>query len=121
MFDASVINSYITYNTVHVVGTHSHRDFRLRLARALILNYSNKRNRQVVFKKKKGSNFGVPDEIRLLNVGIHLTEEGNSYKRCRFCSTKKEEKRTKILCSTCQVALCAKICFKSFHEAAPQE
>ncbi|GBP77285.1 Zinc finger BED domain-containing protein 5 [Eumeta japonica] len=29
MFDASIINSYITYNTVHVVNTHSHREFRL--------------------------------------------------------------------------------------------
>lgn len=121
MFDASIINSYITYNTVPVVSTHSHRDFRLRLARELISNYSNKKTRQIVFKNKKGSNFGVPDEIRLLNVGIHLPEEGNTYKRCRFCSTKKEEKRTKILCSTCQIALCARKCFKLYHEASPQE
>lgn len=121
MFDASIIKSYITYNTVHVVSTHSHRDFRLRLSRELISNYSNKRNRQVIFKNKKGSNFGVPDEIRLFNVGIHLPEEGNTYKRFRFFSTKKEEKRTKIFCSTCQVALCAKKCFKLNHEASPQE
>ncbi|CAK1584280.1 unnamed protein product [Parnassius mnemosyne] len=121
MFDAAIINSYITYNTVHVASTHSHRNFRLRLARELISNYSNKVKRQVVFKNKKGSNFGVPDAIRLLNVGVHLPDEGNTYKRCRFCSTKKEERRTKIVCSTCQVALCAKKCFKLFHEASPQE
>ncbi|XP_045769768.1 piggyBac transposable element-derived protein 4-like [Maniola jurtina] len=35
MFDASIINSYITYSTTHVVNTHSHREFRLRLARGL--------------------------------------------------------------------------------------
>lgn len=120
MFDASIINSYITYNTTHIVNNHSHREFRLRLARELVSNFTSKKNRQVVFKNKKGSNFGVLDEIRLLNAGIHLPEEGNTYKRCRFCSTKKEEKRTKILCTTCKVALCAKKCFKSFHEASAQ-
>lgn len=116
MFDASIINSYITYSVTHAVTPHSHREFRLRLARALINNYSQKKARpRIPFTSKKGGPFGVPKEIRLLNVGIHMPQESNTYKRCRFCSTRKREKRTKIVCSTCTVPLCIKDCFERFH------
>lgn len=124
LFDASIINAYITYNYSHVPTLHGHRDFRLRLARALIDNHTTRKTHtqtDVVFKKnKKGGRFGVPDEIRLLNVGIHLPEESATYKRCRFCSTKHKEQRTKIVCSSCGVALCAKNCFKTFHTVLTQ-
>ena len=63
---------------------HGHREFRLRLARALIDNHTTRKGKAqtgVFFKKdKKGGRFGVPDEIRLLNVGIHLPEETNTYR-----------------------------------------
>lgn len=117
MFDSAIINAYITYNCTHVVTNSSHRDFRLKLARQLVDNFTNKKNRPAVFKNKKGGNLRVPDEIRLLNVGVHWPEEMDTYKRCRFCSTKKQQKRIKIHCSMCGVALCAKLCFKLFHTA----
>lgn len=95
LFDASIINAFITYNYTHVATLHGHRDFRLRLARALIDTYTTRkiqaRQQGTVFKNKKGGVFSVPDEIRLLNVGIHLPDEISTYKRCRFCSTKKRE------------------------------
>lgn len=78
LFDASIINAYIAYNCTHVGTTlHAHRTFRLRLTLGLIDNYTARKARvlQVPFKNKKGGVFGVPDEIRLLNVGIHLPEE----------------------------------------------
>lgn len=124
LFDASIINAYITYNYTHIATLHGHREFRLRLARALIDNHTTRKSQAqagVLFKKnKKGGRFGVPDEIRLMNVGIHLPEETNTYKRCRFCSTKLREQRTKIQCSTCEIALCAKNCIKTFHTVPPQ-
>lgn len=119
MLDSAVINSYITYiSKFHNAANHSHRDFRLRLARGLVANFTaKKQDRAVVFKNKKGGNFGVPDEIRLQNVGVHLPEKNGSgkYNRCRFCSTKKEEKRTNIICITCNVPLCPASCFKQYH------
>lgn len=98
----------ISPTITHVATMHGHREFRL--ARSLINNYT----------YKKGGVFGVPDDIRLMNVGIHLPDEMQTYRRCRYYSTKKTEKRTKIQCSTCGVALCAKVCFKSFHIAPSQ-
>lgn len=115
MLDASVINAYITYTTIHPTTVHLHRDFRLRLARGLIDGYTSKTRKTVQFKNKKGGNFGVPDEIRLRNVGEHLPTKDESYKRCRFCSTKAKEKRTNIKCCKCDVSLCAQECFKNFH------
>lgn len=117
-FDASIINAYITYNYSHVATVHSHRDFRLRLARALIDNYTARKIPPMLnsnFINKKGGQFGVPDEIRLAEVGIHMPEETQTYKRCRFCSTRKTEKRSKIQCTTSKVSLCAKNCFRVFH------
>ncbi|GBP20005.1 hypothetical protein EVAR_13771_1 [Eumeta japonica] len=77
--------------------------------------------RPTIFKNKKGGNFGVPDEIRLRNVGVHFPDQDTTYKRCRFCSTKNKEKRSNIKCSECGVTLCVKTCFKNFHAAEAQE
>ncbi|CAG9118015.1 hypothetical protein JYU34_008976 [Plutella xylostella] len=121
MLDAAIINSYIIYLTKHPQRVSSHRDFRLRLARALIGDFTCKKQRQIIFKNKRGGNFGVPDEIRLQSVGIHFPEAQDTYKRCKFCSTKKETKRSNIKCSCCGVSLCTKGCFKKFHMALNPE
>lgn len=120
MFDAAVINSYITYTTIHGAKVHSHREFRLRLARGLVNGYTSKKRQSISFKNKKGGNFGVPDEIRLRNVGLHMPIKDGTYKRCRFCSSKEKEKRTNVKCCHCNISLCAQACFKSFHFAAAQ-
>lgn len=122
MFDSSIINSFLTYMLIlliHKQTNTSHRDFRLRLARALVDGYSNrKRTANITFKNKKGGNLGVPEEIRLSTVVQHYPEDQSSYTRCRFCSTKKEQKRTKVVCDVCYIALCATPCFKFFHKAS---
>lgn len=69
------------------------------------------------FKRKTRKPFGVPFEIRRRGVGHHFPERGTSYKRCRFCSTKEHAKRSNIICSMCNVALCCVPCFKHFHLA----
>ncbi|CAK1584920.1 unnamed protein product [Parnassius mnemosyne] len=53
---ASIINAYISYNDSHVATIHCHRDFRLRLARALIDNYTTRKGHAqqgIQFKNKK--------------------------------------------------------------------
>lgn len=68
-----------TLPTKHVQRDFSHRNFRLRLARALIGDFTCKKQKAIVFKNMKGGNFGVPDEIRLQSVGIHFPELQDTY------------------------------------------
>ncbi|XP_035206323.1 piggyBac transposable element-derived protein 4-like [Stegodyphus dumicola] len=57
----------------------------------------------------------VPDDIRLANVGNHMPKMASNYRRCRKCSTKAQEKRTRYMCAVCDVPLCIATCFSSFH------
>nr|CAI5827264.1 unnamed protein product [Callosobruchus analis] len=88
--------------------------FRINLARQLVNGYSSKkrRNRPVFFLPNKRA---VPDEVRLSEVGKHLPIQDATYKRCRLCSTKAQEKRTRFICSSCKVPLCIQHCFNRFH------
>ncbi|CAG5000765.1 unnamed protein product [Parnassius apollo] len=53
MYDSAIINAYIAFNTAHVVNTHSHRNFRLKLARSMLDNFTKKKNKPIVFKNKR--------------------------------------------------------------------
>lgn len=113
LFESAIINAYILYNQNR---KNIHRDFRLRLARSLKSGHiSNKKQDPVVYKNKKGGVFGVPDEIRLGQRGSHFLAL-STYKRCRFCSTRKQEKRSKYQCEICKVALCITPCMKLYHQ-----
>lgn len=112
MFDAAIINSYISYIQIHKQKVHTHRDYRLRLARSLIDGFTGKkRTTNIIFRNKQGGNFGVPAEIRRSSVP-HYPECQGKFTRCRFCSTKNTQKRSRIICDVCKVALCATPCFK---------
>lgn len=115
LFDAAIINAYIVYMEGHSERRNTHREFRLRLGRALIDNYSNRKKVIPTFKSKKGGVYGVPNEVRLANVGCHMPEIA-SFRRCRFCSTRAKEQRSKYVCSTCRIPLCAAPCFARFHQ-----
>lgn len=114
LLEAAIINSYIVYMTTHSIRRNTHKEFRLRLARALIDNFSSRKKQAAVFKTKKGGCYGVPDETRLSNVGLHMPRI-SKYRRCRFCSTRAKEQRTKYSCSICLVSLCAAPCFENYH------
>lgn len=117
LFESAVINSYILYKHKNETRQNIHRDFRLRLARSLkSAHLSLKKQDPVLFKNKKGGVFGVPDEIRLSRQGQHFLKL-STFKRCRFCSTRNQEKRSKYVCEICNVALCVDPCMKSFHQS----
>ncbi|CAG4958809.1 unnamed protein product [Colias eurytheme] len=124
--DLAITNSFLLYSKnkrVHNPLTQLH--FRLCLARGLINNYSSRKRSlesqpQYSMKRPKLSTnrqkiVGVTDEIRLANVGKHRHEQLDSWRRCRVCSTKTRNKRSKIQCSTCKVPLCVVPCFDIFH------
>lgn len=62
-----------------------------------------------------GGNFGVPSEIRLANVGLHMPIPSTS-KRCKYCSTKAVPKRSSYTCKICKVLICIYPCFENFHQ-----
>lgn len=113
LIEAALINSYIIYMLGHSKRRNTHREFRLRVGRALIDNFTSRKKSAPIFKTKKGG-INVPHEIRVSNVGVHMPEL-SKFRRCRFCSTRAAERRSKYICSTCKVPLCAAPCFSRFH------
>ncbi|XP_041969849.1 piggyBac transposable element-derived protein 4-like [Aricia agestis] len=117
MLEVACINAYyIMYSMTHKTSSSSHKEFRLRLARNLINNFSTRIRDHVIFKNKRGGQYGVADEVRIRNVGHHMPYNAATRKRCRFCSIKKEVKRSKIICKVIKVTLCATPCFENFHK-----
>lgn len=48
------------------------------------------------------------------NVGTHFPVEGQTKRRCKRCSDRQVEKRTKPMCQECDLLLC-KNCFAIYH------
>ncbi|CAB3262494.1 unnamed protein product [Arctia plantaginis] len=127
LVDSAITNAYIMYtqnDRVHNLMTSLH--FRTVLARNLIVNFSSRKRTvaqspNFVTKKPKGSTsrqkaiHGIPDELRLNDVGSHMPMELLKYRRCRACSSKNLNKTSKIQCTKCQVPLCIVPCFAQFH------
>jgi hypothetical protein len=93
---------------------HDQITYRIRLARQLIAGISSRKRRgqKPVFLAKKGK---VPDDVRLASVEVHQPVLGDTYRRCRHCSTKAAEKRTRCICTNCQVTPYIDPCFRKFH------
>lgn len=124
LLDSSIVNAHILLCAVKKVEL-SKLQFSLRLARGLIGVFtSRKRSAPPAFTKRTSKQksrsgekeLGVPDELRLANVGRHFPKEEQSYRRCRLCSTKTNNKRSKYTCTSCKVPLCIYPCFQKFHE-----
>ncbi|CAG4963420.1 unnamed protein product [Parnassius apollo] len=127
LVDSAITNAYIIYtqnDRVHNPMTSLH--FRTVLARNLIDNFSSRKRTvaqspNFVTKKPKGPTsrqkaiHGIPDELRLNDVGSHMPMELPKYRRCRACSSKNLNKTSKIQCTKCQVPLCIVPCFAQFH------
>lgn len=130
LVDVAITNAHILHkNNTRVHNRMKQKDFRLALARELVDNTTYRKRPfkslpNYVSKKKKVNEsgerqkqkFGVPHEVRFGRLGEHWPEETDGYKRCRYCSTKVNNKRSKIQCDRCEVALCITPCFKLFHQ-----
>ncbi|XP_035227169.1 piggyBac transposable element-derived protein 4-like [Stegodyphus dumicola] len=111
--DLGIVNSFILWQVNKRNRSLDQLTFRIALARQLTDGYSSKkRGRPASFQAKRCA---VPDDIRIANVGNHMPEMASNYRRCRKCSTKTQEKRTRYMCAVCDVPLCIATCFSSFH------
>ncbi|XP_026735864.1 piggyBac transposable element-derived protein 4-like [Trichoplusia ni] len=127
LIDLAITNAYILYKSnsrVHNVMTQKY--FRIALSKELINNLSFRKRSfhsmpKYNIKKSKQSNerqktvHSVPDGLRTEQLGEHWPVEIETYKRCRLCSTKTNNKRSKIICERCEVPLCISPCFRQFH------
>ncbi|GFV97102.1 transposable element Tcb1 transposase [Trichonephila clavipes] len=93
--------------------TFSFERSRIAIACQLIHGYSSRK------RKGRPSSFQantcvVPDDVRLASVGNHMPKTVSNYRRCRKCSRKGQEKRTRYMCAECDVSLCIATCFLFF-------
>lgn len=125
LFDTAIVNSYIMHCQERKRSNKKiipQLQFRSILANELISDFQgkNKRGPQKITRQQKISKVGserpisVSSTLRQANLGSHLPSKG-TYRRCAYCSTKKNVKRSNILCEECGVALCIE-CYKPFHE-----
>jgi hypothetical protein len=96
-------------------GQRDQLSFRLALIRQLTAGRDTKRrSRSDFFTKSKPAVSGVPDDVRLREVGKYLPFRTRR-RRCRQCGTTKHEARTNMMCSYRNVPLCIHPCFEKFH------
>ena len=110
ILDSAIVNAYILYTSVHPEGNFKQIDFRANLFRGLVAKVR-RSGPQVAFVRRRSHESikkppGVPDNIRTESVGIHMPAPLDKFMRCRLCSTKKNNKRSRIQCSQCRVPLC---------------
>lgn len=124
LIDSAVVNSYVLYKTTLNLSQNktkpmSHLSFRSILADELIGNYCNRKqpgrkSSCVVTKAKKKSGRVVKKSLNISDSFEHLPIRGTC-RRCAYCSSKKNVKRSRIECKECKVSLCLE-CFLPFHK-----
>jgi hypothetical protein len=114
LIDLAIVNSFIMWNCNNG-GQRDQLSFRLALVMQLTVGREIKRRcRSHFLTKNKPGVSGVPEDVRLREVGKHLPVR-TIRRWCRHCSTSKHEARTNIMCSHCKVPLCVHPCFEKFH------
>ena len=122
--DAAVVNAFNLYAAVHPDPSPRLLQFRVQLFRGLVRGFCSRQRRSslqgMAFMryhftgKSRQKLMGVPEDIRL-QPSKHFPEKTDSYHRCRMCSSRKNNKRSRIMCTQCKVWLCVNPCFARFH------
>ena len=124
--DCSIVNAYILHSSLHPEDSVTMFQFWVLLVGALLCNYSSRDRwsnlsgqhfvrRHSTHKAVMQKNPGVPDEVRLKSVGVHMPQALDSFHRYRLRSSQENNKCSKIQCDTCGVALCITPCFTDIH------
>uniref|UniRef100_A0A1E1XP67 Putative transposase n=1 Tax=Amblyomma sculptum TaxID=1581419 RepID=A0A1E1XP67_AMBSC len=120
LLDAAIVNAFVQHTALEHAENLDFLHFKLILGRQLIQRQSFRAGRKSRgdFQRKNGRKSGalmtgVPAEIRFQGKD-HFPKASGTRRRCRWCSTKRSEVRTKLLCGACNVPLCTD-CFSPFH------
>lgn len=107
----AAVNGHIVYQEITKKKT-PFLPYLVNLAEQLVMD-----GRQTAKITRKTPSIGGPRSKRsklMLNIGDHMPEERQGRRRCIKCSQSKIDKRTKYVCSACEVPLC-QACFTPFH------
>lgn len=120
LIDLAVTNAFLLQaSSPRNHGPSSILQNRISIARSLIGNYTSRKRSlssepNFVAKKKQATSntnyqkvVGVQDDIRYKDVGKHMIDKTETPRRCRLRSTKTNNVRTKLSCTTCKVFVCA--------------
>lgn len=113
LIDLAIVNSYLLWHLRN--PKCDHLTFRLKLSRQLINGYT---TRKSIGRPPNFVKISTPDEVRTANVGVHMPVKNVNYRRCKLCSSKSVENRSRFTCSYCKVPLCItedRACFTKFH------
>lgn len=108
---AAAVNGHIIHQDV-VGKKTSLLNFLVNLAEQLVLT-----GRQTAKVTRKIGGKSGPRSKKaklLLNIGDHLPVPGSGRRRCTKCALEKKDKRTKFVCSSCDIPLCNE-CFTPYH------
>lgn len=126
--DVTIVNAQIIYKKI-TDEKITLKEFKRRIIAGLIRTKGLKRPRQSLSasfdsemyvkstKQTLGGKESIASEVRKQG-SEHLPQQGNTFRRCNHCSTKKEPHRTKWICSLCTVPLCnsaKRNCFLAYH------
>jgi len=101
--DTAIVNSYILYKESCNKAKKkyvSQLDYRSMLTDSLVNNFSCRKKTTISPQEK-----GIGKKFKP-SVVEHVPKYIQSYRRCKLCSMRKKEKRSNMMCSTCDVVLC---------------
>ena len=118
LIDLAIVNAYLLYK-MSIQSKHlSHKDFRVTLAKELLLKY----NDVSTGKNPSRNKSSLPPPARLLerhfpDKNPASSERPSTQFECAVCSFKKGKgrKRTAYSCKECKVPLCIVPCFRLYH------
>ena len=115
--DLTISNVYILYRKKDIKPTLNLKKFRLNLVEQMV-------GHKIPTAKGRKRKSDTSEDFRYQKPQVSLEKRRNqaalidSAKRCAHCSTKKDQRRTKWKCVTCDVPLCLlqdRNCFQSYH------
>ena len=112
VIDRSIHNAYILYQESPSHAQQIFKDFRVRLAKQLIGNFS---SRKRMGRPSAGPSLKRHRENHFPEL-LPTSEKGQrKEQRCKVCYEKGNRKQTIYFCSSCDIGLCPAPCFKDFH------
>lgn len=116
--DVTVVNAFIMFKQQYANSPLTLKSFRLSIVDGFLKNSERvKRGRKSLQRSVCNFKPKTPRDIRTSQTA-HMPNITVQYRRCAYCSTKRNESRTQYSCATCKVPLCIKQkknCFFKFH------
>jgi len=98
-----MVNAHALHSAVNPAAVLGQLNMEVQLLRGLLGTFvSRKRQQPSSFVGKclshKGvkKSKGVPENIRTASVGVHMPQTLDNFRRCRLCSTRQNNKRSKV-------------------------